>query len=120
MRSIKLSFIKALKLVLVDNIMQANNRSCLLSSLCLPVALFAIAPSYAQEPSPLPAHIQAQAQAQAQTQDLTKGQPQSLSQESSQGQAVAVGSNTLLSQISSSEDPKTLGSKTKLDANTNF
>lgn len=110
MRSIKLSFIKALKLVLVDNIMQANNRSCLLSSLCLPVALFAIAPSYAQEPAPLPAHIKAQAQAQ--------GQPQSLAQESSQGPAVAVGSNTLISQISSSEDPKTLGSKTKLDANT--
>ena len=108
MRSIKLSFIKALKLVLVDNIMQANNRSCLLSSLCLPVALFAIAPSYAQEPAPLSTHIQAQAQ----------GQPQSLAQESSQGPAVAVGSNTLISQISSSEDPKTLGSKTKLDANT--
>lgn len=116
MRSIKLSFIKALKLVLVDNIMQANNRSCLLSSLCLPAALFAIAPSYAQEPSPLPAHIQAQAQGQ--TQDLTKGQPQSLSQESSQGLAGALGSNTLIAQISSSEDPKTLGSKTKLDANT--
>ena len=116
MRSIKLSFIKALKLVLVDNIMQANNRSCLLSSLCLPVALFAIAPSYAQEPAPLHAHIKAQANAQAQGQ--TQGQPQSLSQESSQGPAVAVGSNTLISQISSSEDPKTLGSKTKLDANT--
>lgn len=118
MRSIKLSFIKALKLVLVDNIMQANNRSCLLSSLCLPVALFAIAPSYAQEPSPLPAHIQAQAQANAQAQGQTQGQTQSLAQESSQGPAGAVGSNTLISQISSSEDPKTLGSKTKLDANT--
>ena len=116
MRSIKLSFIKALKLVLVDNIMQANNRSCLLSSLCLPVALFAIAPSYAQEPAPLPAHIQAQANAQAQGQ--TQGHPQSMVQESNQGPAVAVGSNTLISQISSSEDPKTLGSKTKLDANT--
>ncbi len=56
--------------------------------------------------------------AQAQTQGLTKGQPQSLSQESSQGSAGAVDSNTLISQISSSEDPKTLGSKTKLDANT--
>ena len=119
MRSIKLSFIKALKLVLVDNIMQANNRSCLLSSLCLPVALFAIAPSYAQEPAPLPAHIQAQAQVQVQTQDLTKGQTQGLAQESSQGPAGAVGSNTLIPQISSSEDPKTLGSKTKLDVNDN-
>ncbi len=49
---------------------------------------------------------QAKAQAQAQTQDP------------SQAPAVAVGSNTLISQISSSEAPKTLCSKTKLDANT--